>query len=215
MGVLESAVRHPGKKLQIWASQRIWLSHWEPPSNSVLGAGLKVNISSTLTKFLRSFLETANLGQNVILYLCTLKYAEVRYYLFVCHDKVPRRICLRYPSHLLVLMGGLVCFHYWCPQALIFSRVGSGGPVLLALGNLILPSIVWGCTSYFLSRVACQEEEIAVLRQLKEDLRQRVDDQQAWKQMAIFSHMPIRWSDRPFVEWFTPQDSIRWSDRHT
>ena len=79
MGVLESAVMHPGKTLQILGPQSIWLLHQEPPRNSVLGAGLKVNISLISTKFLRSFLETANLGQNVILYLCTPKYAKVRY----------------------------------------------------------------------------------------------------------------------------------------
>ena len=45
----------------------------------MLGAGLKVNISLTLAQFPGSFLEIANLGQNVILYLCTLKYVKVRY----------------------------------------------------------------------------------------------------------------------------------------
>ena len=79
MGVLECVIMHPGKTLQIWGPQPIWLPQQEPPRNSVLVAGLKVNISLTLTQFPRSFLEIANLGQNVIPYLCTLKYVKVRY----------------------------------------------------------------------------------------------------------------------------------------
>ena len=65
MGVLECAIMHPGKTLQIWGLQPIWLSQWEPPRNSVLGAGLKVKISWTLTRFPKSFLDNENLGQNV------------------------------------------------------------------------------------------------------------------------------------------------------
>ena len=79
MGVLESAVMHPAETLQILGPQSIWLLQQEPPRNSVLGAELKVNMSLTLTKFPGSFLEIANLGQNVILYLCTLKYSKLRY----------------------------------------------------------------------------------------------------------------------------------------
>ena len=79
MGVLESAVMHPGKTLQILGPQSILLRQQESRRNYVLGAGLKVNISLISTKFPRSFLEMANLGQNIILYLCTLKYAKVRY----------------------------------------------------------------------------------------------------------------------------------------
>ena len=45
----------------------------------MLGAGLKVKRSSISTKFPRSFLEIAKLGQNVILYVRTLKYAKVRH----------------------------------------------------------------------------------------------------------------------------------------
>ena len=73
MGVLESAVMHPGKTLQILGPQSIWLLQQGPPGDSVLGAGLKVNMSLTLTKFPKSFLEIAHIGQNVILYLCTLQ----------------------------------------------------------------------------------------------------------------------------------------------
>ena len=79
MGVLESAVMHRDKTLQIWGPQPIWLPQQEPAPNSVLGAGLQVNISLSLTTLPRSFLETSHIGQNVILYLCTLEYAKVRY----------------------------------------------------------------------------------------------------------------------------------------
>ena len=79
MGVLESAVMSPDKALQIWGPQTIWLPQQELPRNSVPGAGLKEKMSLTLTKFPGSFLEIANLGQNVILYLCTLKHSKVRY----------------------------------------------------------------------------------------------------------------------------------------
>ena len=66
-----------GKTLQIWRLQPISLSQQEPPSNSVLEAGLKVKIAVTLSQY-RSCLENASLGQNVILYLSTLDYVKVR-----------------------------------------------------------------------------------------------------------------------------------------
>ena len=44
MGVLESAVMNPGKTLQTLGPQSIRLLQQEPTRNSVLGAGLKVDI---------------------------------------------------------------------------------------------------------------------------------------------------------------------------
>ena len=63
--------------LQILPFQPIWLSQEEPPSNSVLGAGLKGKLSLTSTQFPRLFLEIANLGQNVILFLSRLKLVRL------------------------------------------------------------------------------------------------------------------------------------------
>ena len=49
MGVLEHSIVHPDKILRIWPLQPIRLSPQEPPRNSVLRAGLNVQIPSTLT----------------------------------------------------------------------------------------------------------------------------------------------------------------------
>ena len=76
MGVLGFSVMHPGKTFQIWGLQAISLSRQEPPRDSVLGAGLKVKISLTLTPFPESYLENEN--QNVIVHVCTLNYIKLR-----------------------------------------------------------------------------------------------------------------------------------------
>ena len=81
---------HPGKTLQIWGPQPIWLSQREPPRNSVLGAGLKVKISLTSTEFPGSFLEFENLGQ--MLPQIILNYIKTSY----CFpNKVPGIIHLK------------------------------------------------------------------------------------------------------------------------
>ena len=77
---LERVLLHPGKKLQIWGLQHIRLSQQGPPQNSVLGAGLKVNISLILTQFSRLLLENVNLQQKIILYASLIHYAKVRYF---------------------------------------------------------------------------------------------------------------------------------------
>ena len=66
------------KLLQMWSFQPDWLPQQEPQRNSVLGAGLKENISLAFAQFPVSFLQIANLGQNVVfLGLSTLKYVHV------------------------------------------------------------------------------------------------------------------------------------------
>ena len=65
MGVLECVSTPPGNILKIWHLQAKWLSQQESPRNSVLGTGLKVQISLILTWNLGEFLEILNLGQNV------------------------------------------------------------------------------------------------------------------------------------------------------
>ena len=79
MGVLESTVTHPGKTFQIWASQPIWLSHWEPLWNSVPGAGLKVEISLISDWFPKSWVEIEKFGQHVSRHSCKLNYVKLRF----------------------------------------------------------------------------------------------------------------------------------------
>ena len=63
--------------LQIWHPQHKWLLLQESPRNSVLGAGLKVQMPWIPIRFPKSFLEIENLGQNVIVHLCTLDYLKL------------------------------------------------------------------------------------------------------------------------------------------
>ena len=76
VGVGKWAVMHRGKTLQIWGPQPVWISQQEPPRNSVLGAGLQVEISLTPAWFPKSFLQIENLGQHVSMHLCTLNYVK-------------------------------------------------------------------------------------------------------------------------------------------
>ena len=60
---------HRGKTLQIWGLQLSWLSKREPPRNSALGAGLKVEIS--LIPFLQ-IKELASMPACICVYSITL-----------------------------------------------------------------------------------------------------------------------------------------------
>ena len=49
----------------------------EPPRNSVLGAGLRVQISFTSSEFPQSCMQFESIGQNVVVRWATLSYFEV------------------------------------------------------------------------------------------------------------------------------------------
>ena len=55
MGFLECVIMHCFKSLRIWGLQTTWLSQQELPQKPLLGAGLKVSISLTLTSFTEAF----------------------------------------------------------------------------------------------------------------------------------------------------------------
>ena len=57
MDVLKCVFMYPGNMFASMGPQLIWLPEQEPPRKSVLGTGLKVKISFTLTSSPKSFLE--------------------------------------------------------------------------------------------------------------------------------------------------------------